>query len=46
MLALLPATAALIGLVVLAQVPTVGDVAGIGLVIAGLALHQRPPDAP
>jgi inner membrane transporter RhtA len=46
MLALLPATAALIGLVVLAQVPTVGDVAGIGLVIAGLALHQRAPDAP
>jgi inner membrane transporter RhtA len=41
MLALLPATAALIGFVVLGQVPTAGDLAGIGLVIAGVALHQR-----
>ena len=40
MLALLPATATVIGLVVLSQVPTVRDLAGVGLVIAGVALHR------
>lgn len=40
MLCLLPATATVIGLVVLAQVPTKLEVVGIGLVIAGVALHQ------
>ena len=40
MLAILPATATGIGLVVLAQVPTVQDLAGIALVIAGVALHH------
>ena len=40
MLALLPAFAVLVGAVVLAQVPTVRELAGIGLVIAGVALHQ------
>lgn len=40
MLALLPAAATVIGLVVLAQVPTVADLTGIGLVIAGVALHR------
>ncbi|MGH9065454.1 MAG: EamA family transporter [Acidimicrobiales bacterium] len=44
MLALLPASATVIGLVVLGQVPTVLDLLGIGLVIAGVALH-RPADA-
>jgi inner membrane transporter RhtA len=43
MLALLPATAAVIGLIVLGQVPTVRDLAGIGLVILGVALHRDPP---
>jgi inner membrane transporter RhtA len=42
MLALLPATAAVVGLVVLGQVPTPQDLLGIGLVIAGVALHQNP----
>jgi inner membrane transporter RhtA len=44
MMALLPAAATVIGLIVLRQVPTVADLAGVGLVIAGLALHhdQRP----
>jgi inner membrane transporter RhtA len=54
MLALLPAAATVIGLVVLGQVPTVTDFIGIGLVIAGVALHQpadadphpRPGDSP
>lgn len=40
MLALLPATATLIGLVVLSQLPTPRELAGIALVIAGVALHQ------
>jgi inner membrane transporter RhtA len=42
MLALLPATATLIGALVLAQIPTLRDLLGIGLVMAGIALH-RPP---
>ncbi|MGH8960512.1 MAG: EamA family transporter [Jatrophihabitantaceae bacterium] len=41
MLALLPAAATLIGLVVLGQVPTRPDIAGIVLVIAGLAVHRE-----
>jgi inner membrane transporter RhtA len=40
MVALLPATATVIGLVVLAQVPTLRDLLGIGLVVAGVALHR------
>jgi inner membrane transporter RhtA len=40
MLALLPMFATVIGAVVLHQVPTVQDLLGIGLVIAGVALHQ------
>jgi inner membrane transporter RhtA len=40
MLALLPAAATVIGLVVLRQVPTARDLAGVGLVIAAVALHQ------
>jgi inner membrane transporter RhtA len=40
MLAILPATATVIGLLVLGQVPTVQDLLGIALVIAGVALHQ------
>ena len=40
MLALLPATATVIGLVVLGQVPTLQDLLGIALVIVGVALHQ------
>jgi inner membrane transporter RhtA len=43
MLALLPATAAVIGLIVLGQVPTVRDLAGIALVIVGVALHRDRP---
>lgn len=41
MLALLPAFAALTGAVVLAQFPTARELAGIGLVIAGVAIHQE-----
>jgi inner membrane transporter RhtA len=42
MLALLPAAAAVIGFVILGQVPTPEDLLGISLVIAGVALHQNP----
>lgn len=42
MLAILPATATVIGFVVLRQVPTVQDLVGIALVVVGLAVHQEP----
>jgi inner membrane transporter RhtA len=42
MLALLPAAATVIGLIILGQVPTPTDLLGIGLVIAGVALHHNP----
>jgi inner membrane transporter RhtA len=41
--ALLPATATVIGVLVLQQLPTAVDLAGIGLVMLGVALHR--PDA-
>jgi inner membrane transporter RhtA len=44
MVALLPATATVIGVVVLAQLPTAAEVAGVALVVAGVALHR--PGAP
>jgi inner membrane transporter RhtA len=40
MLALLPAFATITGAVVLGQIPTVRELAGIGLVIVGVALHR------
>jgi inner membrane transporter RhtA len=40
MLALLPATATVTGLLVLSQVPTPRDLAGIALVVAGVAVHR------
>jgi inner membrane transporter RhtA len=39
--ALLPATATVVGVVVLRQLPTAVDLAGIGLVMAGVALHRQ-----
>ena len=41
MVSLLPATATVIGIVVLAQVPTWAEAAGVALVIAGVAVHTR-----
>ncbi len=45
MVSLLPATATVIGVLVLAQIPTALEVLGVALVIAGVALHRpaRPP---
>jgi inner membrane transporter RhtA len=40
MVALLPATATVIGVVVLAQLPTVVEVAGVGLVVGAVALKR------
>jgi inner membrane transporter RhtA len=43
MVSLLPATAAVVGIVVLAQVPSAAEVAGVSLVVAGVALHREAP---
>ena len=40
MVSLLPATATVIGIVVLTQVPSAREVAGVALVVAGVALHR------
>jgi inner membrane transporter RhtA len=40
MVALLPATATVIGIVVLAQLPTALEVVGVALVVAGVAVHR------
>ncbi len=47
MVALLPATATVIGIVVLTQIPTLVETAGVLLVISGVALHREasPQDA-
>jgi inner membrane transporter RhtA len=41
MVSLLPATATVIGIVVLAQVPSLAEAAGVALVVAGVALHSE-----
>ena len=41
MVSLLPATATVIGVLVLTQIPTVAQVAGVGLVVLGVALHRE-----
>jgi inner membrane transporter RhtA len=44
MVSLLPATATVIGVVVLTQIPSTAELTGVGLVIAGVALHREPPE--
>jgi inner membrane transporter RhtA len=44
MVALLPVVAAVIGVLVLAQVPSRGELAGIALVVAGVAVHREQPE--
>ena len=53
MVALLPAVATVVGVIVLAQIPTAPEVAGVALVVAAVAVHQeratdeaRAPSAP
>ena len=41
MVSLLPATATVIGVVVLTQIPTLGESLGVALVVAGVALHRE-----
>jgi inner membrane transporter RhtA len=45
LLALLPACATVIGAVVLRQIPTPVEIAGVALVIAGVAVHQELHEA-
>ena len=42
MVALLPATAVVVGIVVLAQIPTALEVAGVALVVVAVALRSEP----
>ena len=44
MVSLLPATATVIGIVVLTQIPSLAEAAGVALVIAGVAIHRPPPE--
>ena len=46
MVSLLPATATVIGVVVLAQLPSARELTGVALVIAGVALHREPEEGP
>jgi inner membrane transporter RhtA len=46
MVSLLPATATVVGLLVLTQVPSLTDALGIALVIVGVALHREPTPPP
>jgi inner membrane transporter RhtA len=41
MVSLLPATATVIGVIVLTQIPTATELLGVALVIAGVAVHQE-----
>jgi len=45
LLSLLPATATVIGVVVLGQIPSLIEATGIALVVTGVALHRPQPDA-
>ena len=45
MVALLPALATVIGIIVLAQIPTLVEVGGLALVVTGVALHRPPRTA-
>jgi inner membrane transporter RhtA len=42
LVSLLPATATVIGVLVLGQIPTAVEVAGVALVVAGVAIHREP----
>jgi len=46
LVSLLPATAAVIGVIVLGQVPSPQEATGVMLVIAGVALHRAPAPEP
>lgn len=41
LVALLPATATVVGIVVLTQIPTTAETIGVGLVVLGVAVHRE-----
>ena len=41
MVALLPATATVVGIVVIAQIPALPEVVGVALVVAAVAVHHE-----
>lgn len=43
MVSLLPATATVVGIVVLAQIPSAIEVVGVALVVAAVAVHRESP---
>ena len=43
LVSLLPATATVIGVVVLGQIPSWVEAGAVGLVVAGVAIHREPP---
>jgi inner membrane transporter RhtA len=45
MVSILPATATVVGIVVLSQVPSAIEVAGVALVVSAVALHREPSEA-
>ena len=45
MVALLPAVAVIVGVVVLAQFPSAIELTAVALVIAGVAVHRAAPEA-
>jgi inner membrane transporter RhtA len=44
MVSLLPATATIVGVVVLAQIPSAVEVLGVALVVAAVAVHREPAE--
>jgi inner membrane transporter RhtA len=44
LVSLLPATATAIGVVVLRQIPTPAEIAGVALVVAGVGVHREPSE--
>ena len=42
----LPATATVVGIIVLGQLPTPIEIAGVVLVVAGVAIHAEPATTP
>ena len=46
LVSLLPATATVIGIVVLSQLPSLQELAGVALVVAGVAVHREPATPP
>jgi inner membrane transporter RhtA len=44
MVSLLPATATVVGIVVLIQIPTARDLIGVALVVVAVATHRERPE--